>query len=134
MNNKNEINKIIEATNNILNAKTQIKRRQKSQASQNKQLFISIIQELELTVDRENALLVAFGLEYGNYDDLFYSIIDKLMQLKFGKENSELIFFYLYERKNPDGSINTIKNSRSKEELTLNNIGDLWNFLIKLNP
>lgn len=119
--------------NNTLSVKTQIKRKKKSNSIQNKQLFTTIITELEKSIERENVLLIKFGMDYHHYDESFYTIIDKLIQLKFGQGISELIFFYIYDRVNIDGTINVLKNEKD-EEIKLDTPEDLWNLILTINP
>jgi hypothetical protein len=70
-------------------------------------------------------------LDFGTYDEMFLQIIDSLILLHFGKEGYELISFYLYEKINPDGSVNELHDDE-------NNIvpsetpQDIWNILVKL--
>jgi hypothetical protein len=65
------------------------------------------------------------GLDYSVYDEKFYEIIDRLFQMQFGKEASEIIFFYTYERINPDGSINELVDENN-QVIVLNSPTDLW--------
>ena len=68
------------------------------------------------------------GLDYSNYDEKFYEIIDRMFTLNFGKEASEIIFFYMYERINPDGTINELLD-QNNEIIPINSPSDLW-FLV----
>jgi hypothetical protein len=45
--------------------------------------------------------------------------------LHFGKDANEVIFFYLYERFNPDGSINSLID-KNDNRVELNSPSDLW--------
>ena len=45
------------------------------------------------------------GLDFSKYDEQFYRAIDGLIELHFGKEAAELIFFYLYDRIGEDGEM-----------------------------
>lgn len=128
-----ELNKAVTAINNILKTKTQLKRKKKSLALQNKALFISLINEIGFVLAREKALFIEFGIDKSAYDDAFFSIIDNLIQIKFGKQVMELINFYLYERVNPDGSINHISDEKGNE-IILNNVNDLWELVLRVNP
>jgi hypothetical protein len=72
-------------------------------------------------------------LDFSSHNDNFFNIIDKLLVLKYGKEVAELINFYVYDRINPDGSMNGMTD-RKGNDIILNNINDLWNIVIKINP
>ena len=45
--------------------------------------------------------------------------------MQFGKEASEVIFFYVYERINPDGTINELAD-QDNNVVALNTPTDLW--------
>ena len=45
--------------------------------------------------------------------------------MHFGKEAAELVFFYLYDRLNPDGSINVLLDPNGTE-IVLQTPEDLW--------
>jgi len=124
---------VTQAINNILNVETQVKRKKKTQALKNKQLFVKIVQELEVVIARQNILNFDFGVDHTTYDEMFFSIIDKLISFKFGKEVSELVYFYLYERINSDGSINNLMDDKGNN-IVLNNIGDLWGLILQSTP
>ena len=68
-------------------------------------------------------------LDFTSYDEKWYFIIDLLFNMHFGKEGAELIFFYLYERINSDGTINELVNEEG-EIVKLTSPSDLW-YLIK---
>lgn len=74
-----------------------------------------------------------FQMDFTNYDEQFLDTIDALIILHFGKEGAELIVFYLWERLNPDGSVNPLLDEDNKE-IYINNAEDLWNLLIQVNP
>ena len=65
------------------------------------------------------------GLDYSNYDEKFYEIIDRMFSLHFGKEAAEIIFFYIYERMNPDGTVNELLD-QNNEIIPINSPSDLW--------
>jgi hypothetical protein len=47
------------------------------------------------------------------------------MVMHFGKEASEVIFFYVYERMNPDGTINELRDMNDNPVI-LESPNDLW--------
>lgn len=72
-------------------------------------------------------------LDFSNYDEPFLDTIDALIILNFGKEGSELIGYFLYERLNPDGTTNPLYD-QDGNEVVLSTAGELWNLLVKMNP
>jgi hypothetical protein len=66
-----------------------------------------------------------YAVDLTNYDEPFFQIIDSLIFMQFGKDAGELVMFYLYERTNPDGTINPLYDTNDKI-IPLERIEDLW--------
>ena len=77
---------------------------------------------------------------------LFFITINKIIQLikisyftdlcvlKFGEEIHELIIFYIYESKSPDGSVKAQLKDGEGRFIKLDTSEDLWNLIVKINP
>ena len=91
-----ELTEIQQAINNILNVKSYIRRKKKSQSDKRKELFISIINSIEQIVTRQNVMYMDLQLDFAKYDEPFLDTIDALIILYFGKEGAELISWYLW--------------------------------------
>jgi len=85
----------------------------------------------ELNV-RQNLMYADLNLDFSNYDEKFFTVIDALLFMHFGKDCMEVISFYFYERVNADGTLNAILDEEDKE-IILNNPYELWNLLCQLN-
>ena len=105
-----------------------LKRKKKSEYDLNKELFEKIIIALERTNIRTALVGTEFNIDLSKYDETFYEVIDNLMLMQFGKQASEVIFFYVYERMNPDGSINELRDTNDTP-IVLNNPTDLWDLI-----
>ncbi len=121
------------AINNILNVKSMIRRKKKSQSDKRKELFISIINSIEQIINRQTLMYAELQLDFASYDEAFLDTIDALIILHFGKECAEVVGYYLWERLNPDGTINPLLDENDNV-IILENASDLWNLLLKLNP
>ena len=109
----------------IIGADTVLKRRKKTEDDISKDTFEKIIITLEQANVRSSIIGGDFKLDFTSYDETFYEIIDNLILMQFGKEASEVIFFYVYERISPDGSINELAD-QDNNVVALNNPTDLW--------
>jgi|688.fasta_scaffold881041_2 hypothetical protein len=105
-----------------------LKRKKKSEHDLNKELFEKIIIALERTNIRTALVGTEFDVDLSKYDETFYEVIDNLMLMQFGKQAAEVIFFYVYERMNPDGSINELRDTNDTP-IVLNNPTDLWDLI-----
>jgi len=129
-----ELNHIQVAINQILNIKSLVRKKRKTRTEKKKELFVSIINSIESLISRQNLMYADFQLDFTNYDEQFLDTIDALIILHFGKEGAELIVFYLWERLNPDGSVNPLIDEEDNKEIYINTVEDLWNLLIRVNP
>ena len=121
------------AINEILNVKSLIRRKKKTQLDKKRELFISIINSIEQITNRQNLMYADLQLDFTNYDESFLETIDALIVLHFGKEGAEVISYYLWDRLNPDGSINPLQDMDGTL-ITLESANELWNILIQMNP
>lgn len=115
----------------IIGTNTVLKRKKKSEEDIHRENFLKIIQLMEELQVRSNILNVDLKLNFYDYDEKFYEIIDRMFTLQYGNEISEIIFFYIYERLNLDGTINSLQD-QDGNEIILNNAFDLWNIVDKL--
>jgi hypothetical protein len=105
-----------------------LKRKKKSEHDLNRELFEKIIIALERANIRTALVGAEFDVDLSKYDETFYEVIDNLMVMQFGKQAAEVIFFYVYERMNPDGSINELRDANDNP-IVLNNPTELWDLI-----
>jgi hypothetical protein len=130
MDNEQHADGIKKSIDEIIGVDTFLKRKKKSEDSAYRERFIKIIQTLEEIEVRGMILGNDLQLDFTSYDDKFYSIIDNLFCLHFNKEACELIFFYIYERLNPDGTADEVMDMDGNV-IPLSSPNDLWE-LVKL--
>lgn len=121
------------AVNEILNIKSLVRRKKKTQVEKKKELFIMIINSIEQIINRQNLMYADLNLDLTKYDEAFLDVIDALLVLHFNKDGAELVGYYLYERLTPDGDINPLIDSEGNE-VHLQTAEDLWNLLILVSP
>jgi len=126
-----EYNLIKKAIDDLLKVNTSFKRKKKNALEKQKELFYSAINGLQALDVRSSLANADLRIDMSSYDELFYQVVDSLLLLMFGKDGYELINFYLYEKINPDGSINTLIDD-NENEVVLDTPEDLWNVLSKL--
>lgn len=122
-----------QAVDQILNVNANLKRRTRKEFDKQRELFIQIIHQLEGVTNRSTLLFADLKIDFSTYDEGFLEILDMLLLAKYGKECFELISFYLWERINPDQTVNTLIGPEG-EEITLQSPLDLWNLMLKVNP
>jgi len=129
----NDFKNVQTAIDGLLNVKCVVRRRKKTEQNKKKEMFVQIINGLEETIIRTNIAMIDFGLDYSKYDETFLMVIDALIYMNFGKEAAELISYYLWDRVNPDGTINPVLDE-DNNEIIMNDPHQLWELLCKLNP
>ena len=118
----------------LLQADTSIKRKNKKIYDQKKELFINLINQFEKAITRSYLMEKDFKVDLSKYEESFYQVIDSLILLAFGKQIYEILSFYFYDRYNPDGTQNSIIIQETDEEVELDNVEDLWNIVVSINP
>ena len=121
---------IKKSIDDILGSNTFLKRKKKSDDDIQREKFEKIIRTLDEIGIRASILENELKIDLSSYDEHFYAVIENLLELHFGKDACELIFFYLYDRMNPDGSTNELHNDEG-EVVSLNSPNDLW-YVIKM--
>ena len=112
----------------IIGADTALKRKKKTEEDISREMFEKAILTMEEIQVRSTLLHTEMKLDLYSYDEKFYEVIDRLYTLHFGREAAEVIFFYVYERLNPDGTINQLLDE-DDHPIPLENPTDLWNLV-----
>ena len=128
---KNSYDDIKKAVDTLLKINSTVKRKKKAHIDKQKDLFIGIIIALQVVQTRTILTQTELKLDFSTYDEMFLQIIDSLILLHFGKEGYELISFYLYEKFNPDGTVNDLFDDND-ELIPSDTPEDIWNLLMKL--
>ena len=128
---KNSYDDIKKAVDTLLKINSTVKRKKKAHIDKQKDLFIGIIIALQAVQTRTILTQTELKLDFSTYDEMFLQIIDSLILLHFGKEGYELISFYLYEKFNPDGTVNDLFDDND-ELIPSDTPDDIWNLLMKL--
>jgi hypothetical protein len=125
MSNLDKNEELKKAFDELLNSTTSLKRKKKNNTERKKEMFLKVINLCESVITREVLLAADFKIHLDTYNEDFYIIMDSLLLLYLGKEGFELVSFYLYDRINPDGTINDLAD-QDNNIVALNNPTDLW--------
>jgi hypothetical protein len=128
------LNLLKQSLDQLLQADTSIKRKNKKAFDQKRDLFIHLINQFEYAISKSYLLEKDFAIDLSKYEENFYQVIDSLVLLSFGKEIYELLSFYFYERWNPDGTQNGIIIEETDEEVMIENAEEFWAIIIRIKP
>jgi hypothetical protein len=121
------------AVDGILNVKSYVRRKKRTELDKKKEMFVQMMNSMEEITIRQALMYADMDIDIFKYDEKFLSIIDLMYYLHFGDACSDIIAFYLYDRQNPDGTLNPILDENDTE-IILQNPYDLWNLLVMINP
>jgi len=110
---------------------TTLKLKKKTEDDIQREKFEQVIRLVQEIETRGVLMAEELQVDFSTYDEKFYNAIDIMFELHFGKEAAEIIFFYLYERTNPDGSTNDILDANDYP-IPLDTVADLWS-IVKLS-
>ena len=130
---KEPLNLLKQSLDQLLQAYTSIKRKNKTTFFKEKDLFINIVNHYEAAITKSYLLEKDFKIDTSKYEENFHQVIDSFILLSFGKEVYQLLSFYFYERINPDGSVNKLVLP-NEEELDISNAEELWSLIVKIKP
>ena len=131
---KDPLNSLKQSLDQLLQADTSIKRKNKKSYDQKRDLFINVINQFESAITKSYLLEKDFKIDMSKYEEGFYQIVDSLILLSFGKDVYEILSFYFYERYNPDGSENGLIIEETDEEVFIKDATELWDFVIRIKP
>ena len=122
---------IKKAVDQLLKVNSTVKRKKKAYLDKQKDLFTSIIMALQAIQIRTSLVSSELKVDFSTYDEMFLQLIDSLILLHFGKDGFEVINFYLYDKFNPDGTVNELYDDEEKI-VPSETPEDIWNILSKL--
>lgn len=128
---ENSYDEIKRAVDALLKINSTVKRKKKAYLDKQKDLFTSIITALQAVQTRTFLVRSELQIDYSTYDEMFFQVIDSLILLHFGKEGYEVISFYLYEKFNPDGTVNELYDEENKV-VPSTTPEDIWAIIMKL--
>jgi hypothetical protein len=125
-----DILQIQDQINSIIGINTTVTRRKKNNEDIKHELFVNIITQIELAINRSTLSDAEFGINLTEYDEVFFSIIDNLIFLSFGTKAGMLISSYCYDRLDNDGCI--VYTNDKGQEIEISDPEKLWNEVKKL--
>jgi hypothetical protein len=128
----NKFREIQNAVDHLLNVKSVAKRKKKNENDKKREIFFQLINSIDQINVRQALLFADLRVDFSTYDEKFFEVIDGLIQMSFGKQCSDLIGFYLYDRFNTDGSMNPILTEDGRE-LYLKDPYELWDLMKLIN-
>ena len=108
----------------------------RNKQSQEKDVFVNFITTLDDCWARTNFLHDGLKIDFYNYEESYYNIIEDLIYLKYGDEIGALIMWYVYDRFDSDGNLQKLEVTipgKAKKTYALKSALDLWVLIEKIN-
>ena len=122
-------NEIKEALEKILGSNITLRYDGSDPVDELKSDFIKVMNMYEGVWKRQNDLLENEGLDFTSYDENYFKIIEGFIHFCFEGVAADAILFYVYSRKDDDGTLHPFIDSKGNEHM-FNTIDDLWEFLL----
>jgi len=91
--------------------------------------FIKLIDLFENVWKRQNDLLEGQGLDFTSYDENYFRLIEGFIHFCFENVAADAILFYIYSRKDEDGTLHPFLDSKGQEH-KFETVDELWEFLL----
>ena len=91
-------------------------------------VFIIFIKRLEESYNIENQLFDVGGIELSKVVDPLWFVLENTFKFLYGEEATDLIWWYIFDRINPDGSLSPLEDENGKEYI-FKDAKDLWSYI-----
>ena len=129
MNKEQQIKKIKKKFDDIIGVKSQITKKRTTRKDRNKRLFCEMLFTLQYLNSRSLGLKHDYKLDFCNFEDPFYKVIETLLELKFSANQRDVINWWLYDKFTPDGDIYVLTDQIDGEEIPTETPEDIWEIL-----
>lgn len=121
-----EIKKVLERTLNVRFRLVDMN--DTSGLGEDKKLFTKLIRKIEKLVHNEDKIFTDSKIDITTIVEPYWALIEYILDLHFTTEISDIIWWYIYNRKDDNGKI-LLWEDESGEEFKFNNPGDLYEYI-----
>ena len=132
MSKEDNVNKIKSYIEDILGAKSSLRKKLPTKKSREKELFCEILNNLQFVNARTLGMKHDYKVNMMEYDDPFYIAIENLFRLNYTQEQGNVINWWLYDKFLPTGEILILTDKETSEEIPSDTPEDIW-YLIQKN-
>ena len=125
------IKKIKKSIEDILGTDSSLLKKQPTLRDQKRKLFNNILNNLAYLNARAIGLKHDFKVDFTDYDDTFFNVIEALMKLHFTKEQRSIMNWWLYEKFLPSGDVLILNSEETGEEIPTETPDDIWELIQK---
>ena len=120
------VKKIQKSINDILGIKSGLVKKRPSVKAKRRELFNTILTGLAQVNGRSLGLKHDYHIDFIEYDETFFSVIEALLDLQFNRQQKSIIEWYLYDKILPTGEVLILTNKDTGEEIPTETPDDIW--------
>ena len=129
MSKEDNVDKIKSYIEDILGAKSSLRKKLPSKKSKEKELFCEILQNLQFVNSRTLGMKHDYKVDMMDYDDPFYVTIENLFQLNYTQEQRNLINWWLYDKFLPTGEVLILTDKEDGSIIPSDTPEDIWDLM-----
>ena len=131
MSKEDNVKKIQKSIDDILGAKSGLAKKRPTVKDKKREHFNTIVNGLAHLNSRSLSLKHDYKIDFIEYDDMFFNVIESLTHLCFSKSQKSLINWWLYDKFLPSGEVLILKDEETGEEIPTETADDLWELIQK---
>jgi len=129
MEEEDDIIRIQKSINDILGVKSGLAKKRPSVKAKKREHFNIIVSGLAHLNSRSVGLKHDYKIDFIEYDEVFFNVIESLMHLHFSKEQRSIIEWFLYDKFLHDGSILILNDQETGKEIPTDTPDDIWELI-----
>ena len=123
------VKKIQKSINDILGIKSGLIKKRPSVKEKRRELFNTVLTGLAQVNGRSLGLKHDYHIDFIEYDETFFSVIEALLDLQFNRQQKSIIEWYLYDKILPTGETLILTNQKTGEEIPTDTPDDIWDLV-----
>ena len=123
------VKKIQKSINDILGIKSGLVKKRPSVKAKRRELFKTVLTGLAHVNGRSLGLKHDYHIDFIEYDETFFSVIEALLDLQFNRQQKSIIEWYLYDKILPTGETLILTNQKTGEEIPTETPDDIWDLV-----
>ena len=132
MSKRENVKKIKKYIDEILNTKSSLLAKRPVKQDKLRKLFCDVLNELSFVNARAIGMKHDFNIDFTEYDDPFFKVIESLMKLHFTDKQRSMINWWLYDKFLPSGDVLILNDNETHEEIPTETPEDIWELIQKL--
>ena len=120
------VKKIQKSINDILGIKSGLIKKRPSVKEKRRELFNTVLTGLAHINGRSLGLKHDYHIDFIEYDEPFFNVIESLLDLQFNRQQKSIIEWYLYDKILPTGETLILTNQKTGKEIPTETPDDIW--------